>query len=349
MASASGLRNVEAVDSSITAILPDGLFYRGIPLATLITHATFEEVAFLLWYDRRPSAAELVAFRDAYIMAWNLPPSIDAALVSMPHGVMPLPRLQATLPLLDLVTADTSLLPIQILAQAPAVLARQQQGKPSPLDNDLPLAVQIFQRLGAQALPASVANAALILYADHELAASTFAARITAAAGASLYDGLSAALAVLKGPLHGGSLPAAARLLRSLASATDPEVAIGELVANTRTIPGFGHSVYRTRDPRADHFRTLTEQIIQHDTSHWLDLAMRLETQVFKKRGLYSNVDLYAVTFLHAAGIADDMMIGIFAVARTAGWLAHMLEQRHNNRLIRPRAHYEGQFGRKWE
>jgi citrate synthase len=263
---------------------------------------------------------------------------------------MPLSALQAALPLLDLANGEAGdSLPIRILAEVPAVLARRQQKNRPALDSELPLAAQIFQGLGARRLPAHVADAALILYADHELAASTFAARITAAAGAGLYDGVSAALAVLKGPLHGGSLPAAARLLRGLAAATNSETEIERILALTQRIPGFGHSVYRGGDPRAGHFRRLAKQIAQHDASRWLELALRLEERVLQERGLYSNVDLYAVTFLHAAGIPDDMMIGVFAVARTAGWLGHMLEQRHNNRLIRPRAHYSGQVGRQWE
>ncbi len=354
----AGLRDVEAVESSITAITPEGLFFRGMALDTVLQHASFEELAFLLWHDRRPSPEELSDLRQAFVAAWTLPAEVVSAIRLLPTDADPLSALQASIPFLalaDVERYDASAdvehrLAVRILAKVPAVLACRHRGTPpARLDPAGSLAVQVLQALGAKPLPPRVADAALILYADHELAASTFAARIAAAALSGLYDGLSAALAVLKGPLHGGSTLEAAALLRRLADRPHLDTAIDAVLTEKQRIPGFGHTVYKGGDPRAGHFRRLAEQIATGESQRWLQAAAALEERVLAERGLYANVDLYAVTFMHAAGLEDSAMLGFFAVARTAGWLAHMLEQRQNNRLIRPRARYTGMVGRSWE
>ena len=353
----AGLRDVEAVESSITAITPKGLFYRGIPLDTLVEQATFEEVAFLLWHGSPPSRDELGAFRQTYARAWVLPGEAVAAVQALPPSVDPLAALQAALPLLALSDPDPTAQPvdgqtgraIRILALAPAALACRHWGMPvARLDPAAPLAAQVLRALGSKPVPPRVADAALILYADHELAASTFAARIAAAALSPLYDGLSAALAVLKGPLHGGSIVEAAAMLRQLVAARQLGAAIDMLLGEQRRLPGFGHSVYHAGDPRAPHFRRLAEQIATGEARYWLEAAQELERRVERERSVHANADLYTAVFMHAAGLKDSAMVALFAVARTAGWLAHMIEQQENNRLIRPRARYTGTVGRGW-
>ncbi len=353
-----GLRDVEAVESAITAIVPEGLFFRGIALKTLVEHATFEELAFLLWHDRRPSGLELREFATAYAKAWTLPPDAVAAVQALPANADPLWALQAAIPFLAMADPerdDTSLAAeerraVRVLAQVPAALACRHWGMPvARLDPGVSLAAQVLRALGSKPLPPHVANAALILYADHELAASTFAARIAAAARSDLYDGLAAGLAVLRGPLHGGATLEAAAMLRSLAEARRLDTAIDSVLDEWPRIPGFGHSVYQEGDPRAAHFRRLAEQIAMGEARRWLEAAFALEERVLRERGLHANVDLYAVAFMHAAGLRDSAILALFAVSRTAGWIAHMLEQRRNNRLIRPRARYTGAIGRSWE
>lgn len=355
--SATGLHDVEAVESSITAITSEGLFLRGIPLDMLLEHATFEEVAFLLWHDRRPTTAELVTARHAYTKAWHLPPELVPTVTHLPADADPLWALQAALPFMAHADPDHQKTghdverqrAVRVLAQVPAVLACRHWGMPvARLDPVAPLAPQVLRALGAKPLPVATANAALILYADHELAASTFAARITAAAGSGLYDGMAAALAVLKGPLHGGATLAVAALIRQLADARSLPTAVDELVASKRRIPGFGHSVYLEGDPRAAHFRHLAEQIATGEARRWIEAAIALEERIWREHGLHANIDLYGTVFMHAAGFKDQAMVALFAVARTAGWLAHMLEQYENNRLIRPRAHYTGTLDRAW-
>jgi citrate synthase len=356
--SAAGLHDVEVVESSITAITSEGLFLRGMPLETLLEHATFEEVAFLLWHDRRPTTAELVTLRHAYTKAWLLPPELVPTVTHLPADADPLWALQSALPFMAHIDPDRQKSgrdaerqrAVRVLAQVPAVLACRHWGMPvARLDPIAPLAPQVLRALGAKPLPVAAANAALILYADHELAASTFAARITAAAGSGLYDGLAAALAVLKGPLHGGATLEVAALLRRLAEARNLPTALNELMASKQRIPGFGHSVYLEGDPRAAHFRHLAEQIATGEARRWIDAAFALEELVKRDYGLHANIDLFGTAFMHAAGIKDQAMVALFAVARTAGWLAHMLEQYENNRLIRPRAHYTGTLDRSWE
>jgi citrate synthase len=354
----AGLHDVEAVESSITAITSEGLFFRGMPLDTLLEHATFEEVAFLLWHDRRPSTADLVTLRHAYAKAWVLPPELVPSITHLPADADPLWALQASLPFMAHVDPDRHATgldverqrAIRVLAQVPAVLACRHWGMPvARLDPVAPLAPQVLRALGAKPLPVAAANAALILYADHELAASTFAARITAAAGSGLYDGLAAALAVLKGPLHGGATLQVAALLRRLAEARHLPTALNEVLAGRRRIPGFGHTVYRGGDPRAAHFRRLAEHVATGESRRWIEAALALEERVRDEHGLHANVDFYGTAFMHAAGFKDHAMVALFAVARTAGWLAHMLEQYENNRLIRPRAHYTGTLDRAWD
>ncbi len=352
-----GLRNVEVVESAITAITPNGLFLRGFPLDTLLGEASFEEVAFILWFGRQPAVHELIELRQHYVRGWMLPHEAISIIQGLPAQAEPLSVLQAALPLLALTDpdrGDTSEAAeerqaVRILAQVPAIIACRHWGMPvARLDSNASLASQVFRALGAKPISAEVADAALILYADHELAASTFAARIAAAARSSLHDGLSAALAVLKGPLHGGATLDAATMLRRIAEARPIEAGVTAVLAEHRQLPGFGHTVYVDGDPRAIRFRQLAEHIATGESRRWLDAANMLAQRVERERGLHANVDLYAVVFMHAAGFRDPTMLAFFAIARTAGWLAHMIEQHHNNRLIRPRARYTGTLGREW-
>ena len=354
----TGLRNVEAVESSITAITPEGVFYRGVALDTLLAKASFEELAYFLWHDRRPGAHELREFRAAYAKAWALTPDAVAAIQALPASADPLWALHVAVPFMALADPereDTSIeaderRAVRVLALAPAAIACRYWGMPvARLDPAASLGAQVLRALGSKSLPPDVADAALILYADHELAASTFAARIAAAALSGPYDGLIAGLAVLRGRLHGGSTLEAAGLLRTLAEARRIDTAIDALMAERRRIPGTGHSVYQEGDPRAAHFRRLAERTATGEARRWLDAAVALEERVLRDRGMHANVDLYGAAFMHAAGLKDSAMLALFAVARTAGWLAHMLEQKQNNRLIRPRARYTGTTGRSWE
>ena len=353
-----GLRDVEAVESSITAITPEGLFFRGHSLASVLEHATFEELAFVLWHDRRPTRDELIAFRQLYVKCWLLPPEVVPTVTRLNPEADPLWALQVAIPFLALADPerDDASLPawhrraIRLLAQAPAVVACRHWGMPvGRLDPATPLAAQVMRALGAKALPARVADAALILYADHELAASTFAARIAAAAHSDLHDGVSAGLAVLKGPLHGGSTVEVANLLRRMVEAPHLPTAIDRLLVADDRVPGFGHTVYQSGDPRAVHFRRLADQVATGEARRWIEAAEMLEQRLLRDRRLYANVDLYGAVFMHAAGFRDDAMVAFFAVARVAGWIAHMLEQSNNNRLIRPRARWTGVLGREWE
>lgn len=354
----AGLRNVEAVESSLTAITPDGLFLRGIALDTLVARASYEEVAFLLWHDRRPSDHELREFRASYTKAWSLQPDAVGAIQALPPQADGLWALQAAVPFVALADPERDDVSpeaeerraVRVLAQVAAAIACRHWGMPvARLDPAAPIGAQVLRALGSKPLPPEVADAALILYADHELAASTFAARIAAAALAGLYDGLIAGLAVLRGSLHGGATLEVAALLRQLTESRRVVDAVDALVTPGRRIPGAGHAVYSGGDPRAVYFRRLAEHIAGGEARRWIEAAILLEERAQERLGLAANADLYAVAFMHAAGLKDNAMLAFFAVARTAGWLAHMLEQKRNNRLIRPRARYTGVLGRSWE
>ena len=188
---------------------------------------------------------------------------------------------------------------------------------------------------------------ALILQADHELNASTFAARVTAATLADIYAATTSAIGTLKGPLHGGASEAVMKLLLEIGSIDRVEPVIREKLARKEKIPGFGHRVYRTEDPRARHLRTLAQQLgTKAGDLRWFEMTGKVEGIVTRERQLYPNVDLYSPSVYAAMGLPLDLFTPIFAVSRISGWTAHILEQYADNRLIRPRAEYIGPLRR---
>jgi citrate synthase len=197
---------------------------------------------------------------------------------------------------------------------------------------------------------ARVFDIALILHADHELNASTFAARVTAATLSDIYSSITSAIGALKGPLHGG---ANQDVIKILLDAGTPEGAVAkvkEMLAQKKKIPGFGHRVYRTEDPRATHLRVLSEELGKR-TGHvdLYEMSRRVEETVKQEKGLNANVDFYSASTYYSLGIPVDLFTPVFAISRMSGWTAHVLEQYRNNRLIRPRAEYKGNpDGMKW-
>src|SRR5205823_8128017 len=185
---------------------------------------------------------------------------------------------------------------------------------------------------------------ALILHADHELNASTFAARVTAATLSDMHSAITSAIGALKGPLHGGANEAVMRMLFGIdKTGTDPVEHIRGMLAQKKKVPGFGHRVYTTEDPRATHLRRMSEDLSrQKGDLRWFDISRILETVMKKEKRLNANVDFYSASTYYMLGIPIDLYTPIFAVSRISGWTAHIIEQHANNRLIRPRAEYTG-------
>jgi len=193
-------------------------------------------------------------------------------------------------------------------------------------------------------------DVAMILHADHELNASTFAARVTAATLSDIYSSITSAIGALKGPLHGGANQDVIRLLLTLSSEEEAAQRVEETLARKVKIPGFGHRVYRTEDPRATHLRVLSEELGKRTGHEKLyRMSKRMEETVKKEKGLNPNVDFYSASTYYSLGIPDDLFTPVFAISRMSGWTAHVMEQYHNNRLIRPRAEYKGKpDGQPW-
>jgi citrate synthase len=190
-------------------------------------------------------------------------------------------------------------------------------------------------------------DTALILHADHELNASTFAARVTAATLADMYAAIVSAIGTLSGPLHGGANTAVMETLLEIEKRKeDPTKYIREALGAKRKVMGFGHRVYKTEDPRATHLRRLSEELgKKHQTPHWFEMSRRIEETMKSDKNLLPNVDFYSASTYYVMGIPTDLYTPLFAVSRISGWAAHLLEQYANNRLIRPRAEYVGPRG----
>jgi citrate synthase len=357
-----GLEDVIVSTSEICFI--DGregrLLYRGYDVDDLVQHSTFEEVVYLLWHGALPTRKELEAHRKALSASASrrLPPKLVTVLRQLPRKTTPMEVLRtgvSALSSFDPDAADNSReatvrKAVRLTAQMPTLVAawdRLRRGKtPVAPDPRLSLAANFLYMLHGRKpsdLAARTFDVALILHADHEFNASTFAARVTAATLSDLHSAIVAGIAALKGPLHGGANEQVMRMVEQIGSPERAEAWIRKALADRARISGFGHRVYRTEDPRAKHLRRLATELGQQvgDTRavQILDTIARVVTE---EKRLYPNVDLYSGAAYAAMGIPTDLFTPIFAMSRVAGWSAHVMEQHAHNRLIRPRAEYTG-------
>ena len=361
-AAKAGLEDVVATSSAICYI--DGargvLAYRGYDIHDLAAHATFEEVCFLLWHGRLPTRAELGELQSQFAAARPLPEGIVRLLRSLPPAEpMDLLRtLGSALAHYDADAADHSTRAnarkaVRLTAQIGSLVATlgRFDGGGGPLHPDpaMGFAASFLYMLTGQrpdALSTRALDVALVLHADHELNASTFAARVAAATLSDVHSSVVAGIGTLKGPLHGGANAEVMKMLLDLGADATPdriERAVREKLARKEKIPGFGHRVYRTMDPRAVHLRQMSRDLGRRTgQQQWFEISERIEALVKAEKGLNPNVDFYSASTYHALGIPTTLFTPVFAVSRCAGWTAHVLEQFANNRLIRPRAEYTG-------
>src|SRR5262245_29975327 len=357
-----GLEDTVATSSAICYLDGDRgvLAYCGYDIHDLSKHATFEEVCFLLWHRRLPTRSELGDLQSQLIAARPLPEPILRLMRQLPAGnAMDLLRtLTSALGHYDPDASDNSQAAnhrkaVHLTAQMAslvATLGRINAGHgPIAPDPVLGHAANFLYMLTGER-PSSLAtrafDVALILHADHELNASTFAARVAAATLTDIHSAIVAAIGTLKGPLHGGANADVMRLLLEIGSDAPLEKAeevVRAKLAKKEKIPGFGHRVYHTEDPRATHLRQMSRELGQRAGQPiWFEMSQRIEALVKSEKTLNANVDFYSASTYHALGIAIDLFTPSFAVSRISGWTAHVLEQYANNRLIRPRAEYIG-------
>ena len=362
----SGLEDVVVSTSEICFI--DGhqgrLLYRGFDIDDLVAHSTFEEVAYLLWHGTLPSRKKLDAHRKALAQARKLPPRLIALLKALPKKAAPMDALRTGVSALATYDPDptdnsreaTQRRAIALTAQMPTLVAAweriRRRKPPRPPNPRLSLAANfLYMMFGTKPsdLAVKTLDVALILHADHELNASTFAARVTAATLSDLYSAVTSAIGALKGPLHGGANEAVMRMVEEIREPGRAEGWIRKALADKVRVMGLGHRVYRVEDPRAKHLRRLATELGQQTgNTRSVEVLDTVARVVGQEKHIYPNVDLYSGAAYAAMGIPADQFTPLFAVSRIAGWCAHVLEQHANNRLIRPRAEYTGPSGASW-
>ncbi len=362
----AGLEGVIAGESEICYI--DGyqgiLSYRGYNIHTLAENATFEEVIFLLWNGWLPKKAELDRLKADLAAARDLPGPVVDFLRSV-SSANPMDVLRTSVSMLSLHDAEAQDMSaeanhrkaVRLMSRTPSIVTtfdRLRKGAPViEGDPQLNFSANFLYTLTGNRPDDVMERAfdvAMILHADHELNASTFAARVTAATLSDIYSSITSGIGALKGPLHGGANQDVIKWLLQLGDEEEAVARVKNTLARKVKIPGFGHRVYRTEDPRATHLRVLSEELGKRTGHEKLyRLSKRMEETVKSIKGLNPNVDFYSASTYYSLGIPVDLFTPVFAVSRMSGWTAHVLEQYRNNRLIRPRAEYRGNpDGQTW-
>jgi len=356
-----GLEGIVATTSKICYIDGDRgvLAYRGIDIHELADHSNFEETCYLLWFGKLPTRAELDGLRKRLAEERKLDPAIITLLRNAPRHAMAMDVLRTAVSALSFYDPDEKkndhdanvAKAIRLTSQIAMIVAaydRIRKGKPvvEP-DRSLSHSADFLLQLNGERPSQTAERAldiALILHADHELNASTFAARVTAATLSDMHSAITSAIGALKGPLHGGANEAVFRILEAIdAKGADPVAHVKDMLAQKKKVPGFGHRVYHTEDPRATHLRVMSRDLGKASGQpQWYDMSSKIEEYVKAEKKLNANVDFYSASTYHTLGIDVDLFTPIFAVSRISGWAAHVIEQLDDNRLIRPRADYLG-------
>jgi len=357
---AAGLRGVVAAQSSIGDVNGEEgkLIYQGYDIHDLAENSTFEEVVFLLWNARLPKQEELDELTAKLRANYEAPQEVIDLMKTFPKEADPMDVLRTAVSALDFYdkaghgTDRESALnsAIKLTGQIGTIAAawdRIRNGKDviKP-DTSLSIAENFLYMLRGERPDADEArmfDIALILHADHELNASTFTTRVVAGTLADMYGAVTAGIAALAGPLHGGANTAVMKSLLEIGELDKVDAWVEDALENKRKIMGIGHAVYKTEDPRATWLRKFSKQMAdKKGETKWYDMSQRIEKLMHEKKGMYPNVDFYSASTYYLMGIALDMYTPIFAVSRISGWTGHILEQYGNNKLIRPRAEYIG-------
>lgn len=359
MTTTRGLEGVVATTSSVSSIIDDTLTYVGYNIDDLAENSSFEEVIYLLWHRELPNQQQLDEIKKELADNAAIPEQVIEQFHSYPiNDVHPMAALRTAVSFLglhddhadDMDEQANYQKAIRLQAKLPTIVtafSRIRKGlAPVEPRKDLGIAANFLYMLtGEEPSPIAIEafNKALVLHADHELNASTFAARVTVATLSDIYSGVTSAIGALKGPLHGGANEAVMKMLTEIGDVENAESYIKNKLDNKEKIMGFGHRVYRQGDPRAKHLREMSKKLGElNGESKWYEMSVKVEEIVTSQKNLPPNVDFYSASVYHSLGIDHDIFTPIFAVSRVSGWLAHILEQYENNRLIRPRAEYTG-------
>jgi citrate synthase len=353
-----GLEGVTATTSAVSSIIGSTLTYRGYDINELAEHSTFEEVVYLLWFGELPTEQQLDSLKQDLVQNRELKPQIIELIRTFPKDANTMVALRTALSALafyDPLSEEMSLeanqqKAVRLVAKLPSIVAAIQRIRsgqdPVAPDPSLSEAANFLYMLNDQRptdLAAHVMDVALVLHADHELNASTFAARVAASTLADMDSAVVAALCTLKGPLHGGANEAVMKTLEKVGLPENVSRYVQDALERKERIMGFGHRVYKEGDPRARVLKRMSQQLAEETGNpKWYDMSSRMEDEVRGDKGLLPNVDFYSASVYTYLGIPRDLFTPIFAMSRVAGWTAHILEQFADNRLIRPRAEYTG-------
>jgi citrate synthase len=360
----SGLEGVLACESSVSFIdgnIPE-LSYRGYNIHDIAETLTYEQVVYLLWHGELPSAPELQAFSADLAGRRGIPSVVVDLLRLMPTSAHPMAGLRTAVSLLgtlDPEAEDHSSVALRhkaadLAAKMPTIVAAQarlQMGQ-APLDPDpaLSLAANYYYMLTGKQPDATVTrtiDTGMLLYAEHETNASTFACRVVVGTESDYYSTVVAGIGAIKGPLHGGAIDEVMKMFLEIDQPERAVAYVDQALAAKRKIPGFGHRVYRAGDARAPHLKNMAQRLAESTGDRkWFTIATTVEQRMREAKGIIANVDYYAAPVLHHLGFPLNLFTNFVASARISGWSAHIFEQYANNRLIRPRALYTGHRGR---
>ena len=360
-----GLEGVVAATTRLSDVRGDvgELIYCGYDINELAGKVTFEEVVFLLHHNHLPNKSELLDLRQRLAAAREFPENVIEIIRRLPRNTPPMNALRTAVSALgcfDEHAEDTSMdanreEAMRLIAQVPVCTAyfhRFRQGKePIHPDPSLGEAANFLYMINGEKPTAemeSTMDMCYVLHADHGMNASTFSARVTIATLSDMYSAITSAIGTLKGPLHGGANEGVIKMLREIGSPDKVDAFIEDCLRQKKKIMGIGHRIYKTLDPRAPHLKRMA-QILSAKLGEpkWIQMSERIAELMLKKKNLHANVDFYSATVYYSLGIPTDLFTPVFAIARTAGWTAHVLEQLADNRLIRPQSVYTGPVGLK--
>lgn len=355
-----GLEGVVAAETALSDVrgAKGQLVYCGYDIDELAGNTSYEEVVFLLHNNRLPNQEELKALRAELVKCREIPGAVVDVLRALPKDSPPMHVIRTAVSALGCFDPDRDSedfetqkhIALKLIAQIPIVTAhfhRLRQGK-SVMESDSTLgeaANFLYLVDGEKPIQEKedVMDMCYVLHADHGMNASTFSSRVTIATLSDIYSAITSAIGTLKGPLHGGANEGVIKMLQEIGSLDKVDAFVEDCLVNKKKIMGIGHRVYKTLDPRAPHLKRLAEALTQKlGEPKWIQMSDRIAEIMLDRKGLNANVDFYSATVYYSLGIPIDLFTPIFAIARTSGWTAQVLEQLSSNRLIRPQSHYTG-------
>jgi citrate synthase len=364
-ATAKGLEGVVAASTRLSDVRGDigQLIYCGYDINELAGKVTYEEVVFLLYHNHLPTQAELDDLKSALAAYRELPKGVIDIIKKLPRTTPPMHALRTAVSALgcfDTVADDDTMdaqrrKALRLIAQVPVCVAyfhRHRQKKelihPDPTLGEAANFLFMINGEKPSDEMVSTMDMCYVLHADHGMNASTFSARVTIATLSDMYSAITTAIGTLKGPLHGGANEGVIKMLQEIGSLEHVDAYIEDALANKRKIMGIGHRVYKVLDPRAPHLKRMAKILsAKLGDPKWIQMSERIAELMEQKKGLNANVDFYSATVYYSLGVPTDLFTPIFAIARTSGWTAHVLEQLADNRLIRPQSNYTGTTGLK--